>query len=53
MSSTGRPRARRRRSLLAERRGWWTPLYFAVDNGALDAAEALLDAGADIEARRS
>ncbi|SFO06513.1 ankyrin repeat domain-containing protein [Amycolatopsis rubida] len=36
---------------LVEQRARWTPLFFAVDNGAVDAAEALLDAGADIEAR--
>jgi ankyrin repeat protein len=36
---------------LAERRDRFTALHFAVDNGAVDAAVALLDAGADIEAR--
>jgi ankyrin repeat protein len=36
---------------LSEQRARYTPLHFAVDNGALEAAIALLDAGADIEAR--
>lgn len=36
---------------LPEQRARYTPLHFAVDTGALDAATALLDAGADIEAR--
>jgi ankyrin repeat protein len=36
---------------LQEQRAHYTPLHFAVDNGATDAATALLDAGADIEAR--
>ncbi|MDX3187764.1 ankyrin repeat domain-containing protein [Streptomyces sp. MN03-5084-2B] len=36
---------------LSEQRAHYTPLHFAVDNGAVEAAAALLDAGADIEAR--
>lgn len=36
---------------LVERRAQFTPLHFATDNGAVNAASALLDAGADIEAR--
>ncbi len=36
---------------LAEQRANYTPLHFAVDNGAVDVATMLLDAGADIDAR--
>ena len=36
---------------LTERAAACSPLHFAVDNGGVETAEVLLDAGADIEAR--